>query len=78
MGWLSRSHRAASSAAVLLASMVLMERPPPRMPGNRYERMPSTKRCPDHDKKLMPVPNKDRVLSCPECGKRFHDDTRAT
>ena len=72
--WRSRGYRAVSSAAALLASMALTERPPPRMPGTELEEMPPTGRCPTDDIRLKPDGN--GIFACRICGRRFREATK--
>lgn len=58
-------HWKVSSFAVLLASSLLRERPPPRLPGKRRQTTPPT-RCPIDNKALLPA-GKGK-LRCPQCG----------
>jgi hypothetical protein len=72
--WRSQGHRAVSTAAALLASMVLAEKPPPRMAGKDLQKMPPTGRCPEDNKRLESVGN--GICTCRTCGRRFRGDPK--
>jgi hypothetical protein len=60
-----RSHWKVSSLAVLLASSLLPEVPPPVLPGKPRKATPPT-HCPRDNKALVPAG--EGKLRCPQCG----------
>jgi hypothetical protein len=63
-----RGHRMFSFLTVMLASTLLREKPPPRLPGKDRQTVPAVT-CPRDQGEL--VQTKNGKLRCQKCGKLF-------